>query len=243
MPINPIGAQPPRSTSVLTPNTTGANTRTSGQVQGGQPSKELHPLPPVHALDPSDLTVETLQKQMLDQFEYVRRATLASRQNPFTAPSLSRGNVSNATPASPGFILAPHALGRPYTSASVVRSQGAPFVGSEIPSGSVGYVQVVGGGGSASGGKDYTSPPQVLVAGGGGTGVVGQASIENGKVVSIMLSSHGQGHTGTPNVTLIGGGGKGASAKVVMPPPFNPNTHSLHVSYSSGTYDISHTGD
>jgi hypothetical protein len=212
--------------------------RTTGFVGSKEAafSNELHPVPPLH-LDAQESTPERLQKQFMDAFETLRRATLPMRQNPASAPCHSRGVISRGTPTSPQILLVPHALGRPHTGAHVTQHTGTPFSGTETTTGSVAYISVT------SGGSGYTTPPKVLVSGAGGSGAQAEAVLQDGKVAYIKVTSAGTGHTGSPNVSITGGGGTGALAKAVLPPTFDPTKYAQFVTTSTGTYSFQLFGD
>jgi hypothetical protein len=199
-------------------------------------SNELQPVPPLH-LDPQEITPENLQKQFMDAYETLRRATLPMRQNPASAPSHSRGIQCTGTPAQPQIILVPHALGRPYTGAHPVRNQGAPFVGSETVPGAVAHITL------ANGGSGYTTPPTVSVSGGGGNGVTAEAVLADGAVSYVKLNGAGQNHTSPPQVSFSGGGGTGAVANAVLPPSFDATKFAQFSTTSTTTADFQLFGD
>jgi hypothetical protein len=224
-------------TSIL--NATSPTTpRTTGFVGSKETtfSNELHPVPPLH-LDAQEPTPERLQKQFMDAFETLRRATLPMRQNPASAPCHSRGVQATGTPTAPQILLVPHALGRPHTGAHVTQHTGTPFSGTETTTGSVAFISV------SNGGSGYTTPPSVLVSGGGGRGAQAEAVLQDGKVSYVKVISAGSGHTGAPTVTLSGGGGTGAIAAATLPPTFDPTKYAQFVTTSTGTYSFHLFGD
>ena len=59
------------------------------------------------------------------------------------------------------------------------------------------------------GGYGYTTPPSVLVVGGGGTGATATATVTDGVVTGITLTSNGSGYTSAPTLQIA-------------TPPFDP---------------------
>ena len=127
-------ARPPQ-TSILQPAPNPA-TKAAALFQSTPFSKELHPLPPVH-LTRDDTTGERLPKTLMDMHEQFRRATMASRQNPASAPCHARGIVFQNQSANAAVVTMTfrHALGRPHTGLHVCRTQvtGAPTTGLSMP--------------------------------------------------------------------------------------------------------------
>jgi hypothetical protein len=68
---------------------------------------------------------------------------------------------------------------------------------------------------SFSGASAYTTAPDVTFTGGGGTGAAGTATIENGRVTGVTITSPGTGYTTAPVIGFVGGGGSGAEATAV----------------------------
>ncbi len=54
----------------------------------------------------------------------------------------------------------------------------------------------------STGGQGYTLPPAVQISGGGGTGATAIATIANGVVTGLNVSSVGSGYTSAPTVTI-----------------------------------------
>jgi hypothetical protein len=141
----PIKQIPKRATTILTmPNPGTAPSKTTGHSVGSVDdfgAKELHPLPPIHLNPDENLSPKDLQKQILDIYESVRRATMGMRQNPESAPAYVR-NVQFAAPASPNAnvtsvpvtVTFRHGLGRaPANGVTCIHSEGAPFQGIYVP--------------------------------------------------------------------------------------------------------------
>ena len=54
----------------------------------------------------------------------------------------------------------------------------------------------------SGGGKGYVTPPAVSITGGGGSGATAVATIANGMVTGVVVSSPGSGYTSTPTVAI-----------------------------------------
>jgi hypothetical protein len=67
-----------------------------------------------------------------------------------------------------------------------------------------------------SGGFGYADPPTITISGGGGTGATAVATITEGAVVAVTLTSRGRGYTSVPDVTISGGGGEGFDCRAVI---------------------------
>lgn len=74
--------------------------------------------------------------------------------------------------------------------------------------------RVVSGITIVSQGDDYIVAPKVKFTGGGGSGAAAVATVVNGKVININITSAGSGYTSAPSVELISG--TGAQASVVV---------------------------
>ena len=71
-----------------------------------------------------------------------------------------------------------------------------------------------------SGGYGYADPPTVTISGGGASvSATAVATIVNGIIIDITLTTLGRGYTSTPTVTLTGGGGETASAAAIFNKP------------------------
>ena len=64
-------------------------------------------------------------------------------------------------------------------------------------------------------GSGYVFEPTVTITG-GGTGATATATIDNGAVTAITLTTVGSGYTTAPTVTITGGGGTGATATATI---------------------------
>ena len=71
-----------------------------------------------------------------------------------------------------------------------------------------------------NGGSGYTSVPTVTLSNGGGTGATANASISNGKVISVTVGNKGINYTSNKTVVISGGGGNGATAVDISFTPF-----------------------
>ena len=66
------------------------------------------------------------------------------------------------------------------------------------------------------GGTGYLTIPTVTISGGDGLGATATATIANGSVISVDITSKGTGYTSTPSVSIVGGGGNGAFGTVTL---------------------------
>ena len=67
-----------------------------------------------------------------------------------------------------------------------------------------------------NGGSGYSSAPTVSFSGGGGSGAAGTASVSNGKVTAVSITSGGSGYSSAPSISYSGGGGSGAGGTVIL---------------------------
>lgn len=76
-----------------------------------------------------------------------------------------------------------------------------------------------------AGGTGYTIPPSISFSGGTGTGAAAIATVADGAVISIKLTSAGTGYSPGDTVTVvIGGPGSGATATTLVWPTITGNT-------------------
>jgi hypothetical protein len=80
----------------------------------------------------------------------------------------------------------------------------------------------------------HNSVPIVTISGGEGTGATARATINGGKVISLLIVNSGSGYTSAPIVTISGGSGTGATASATI---FNGSIQSLNVTNGGTGYN------